>query len=541
MNKIYEQWVNSRELTIQEKLSLKELSKQDIENFFKDENLHFGTAGIRGIMGLGTQLMNKYTIQQVACGYGKYLLKHFKKPSVVIGHDNRLNSDNFSLVCANVLTSMGIKTYLFANNHLTPTPIISYAIRKLKTSGGIIITASHNPKEYNGIKVYRDDGGQLLDEASKEVEALMPNVQEIINLFFEPNSKLLKYINEKIINKYLIQAKKVVVNKSFLKSKKDWSVVVTTHHGTASLYLPKWLQSLGLNVFPVSEQCCPDPTFKCSPSSNPEFCDSFCLAQTLSKKTNSNILIGVDPDADRMAVMVKHLNQWRLMTGNEMGVFYTYYLLNNKKYKKQPYIISTYVSTNYIDAIAKKFNANVYRTGVGFKYIGNKITEIGKKQDFIVGFEEAIGAECTTINRDKDSFTAALLALEIHDYCTKNNMDLVDYLHHIIFKEYGVWLNKTQSYVIKAFNWKPIAIKKMEYFKNIKTKKIGKYTIQKVGYNDITNSVEWYLNNNSWIKFRMSGTEPKFKIYYEFYGDSLKELEKNFEEIDKIFSKLITK
>ena len=540
VNKIYESWKKNKFLPKDLKLDLKKLNKKEIDVFFNPKKMQFGTAGIRGVMGAGTHKMNIFTYQQIAEGYAKYIIKKFPKhPCVVIGHDNRMNSDVFSIICANVLTSFGIKIYLFKNNHLTPTPIISFAIRYLKASGGIIITASHNPKEYNGFKAYNPDGGQILPNVANEIEKLMPKSTSILNNVYIGNKKLIFEIDDKIINIYFQHAKKAIVKNKIIDIKKSEPIVLTTHHGTASKYLPKFLKMLNFNIFPVKEQCFVNDKFINSPNSNPEYSDSFNLSIKLANKLKSKFLIGVDPDADRMAVMIKHENEWRLITGNQMGIIFTHYLLNNRRYNHKSFIVSSYVSTNYIDMIAKKFKVCVTRTGTGFKWMGNYVSLHDHNENFVIAFEEAIGALCTNINRDKDSFTASILVLEINYFCKQMKMDLIDYLEKIIFKEYGTWFGKTDSFVIKDLNWKNIVKKKMEYFKNYHKKTIANYKIKKITFNKMGDCLEWWLNGKSWIKFRKSGTEPKMKVYYELYDKPLVSMEKDYQMLHKFFKNII--
>ena len=543
VNKIYESWKKNKFLPKDLKDDLNKINnKKEIDAFFDSKKMRFGTAGIRGIMGAGTHKMNIFTYQQMAEGYAKYIIKYFPKhPSVVIGHDNRMNSDIFSITCANVLTSFGIKVYLFKNNHLTPTPIISFVIRYLKANGGIIITASHNPKEYNGFKAYNPDGGQILPNVANEIEKLMPQPASILNNIYIGNKKLIFEINDKIIDIYFQQAKKAIVKNKIINIKKTEPIILTTHHGTASKYLPKFLKMLNFNVFLVKEQCFVNDKFINSSSSNPEYFDSFNLSIKLANKLKSKFLIGVDPDADRMAVMIKHKNVWRLITGNQMGIIFTHYLLNNRRYKHKPFIVSSYVSTNYIDMIAKKFKTYVTRTGTGFKWMGNYVSLHDSSESFVVAFEEAIGALCTNINRDKDSFTASALVLEINYFCKQKKMDLIDYLEKIIFKEYGIWFGKTDSFAIKDLDWKNIVEMKMKYFKNYPKKTIGSYKIRKVIFNKVGDCLEWWLNGKSWIKFRKSGTEPKMKVYYELYDKPLVSLEKDYQSLHKFFANIIEK
>ena len=539
--KIYAEWIKANNVPNYIKNEIKKYSKSEIETYFKNEKLHFGTAGIRGIIGGGTNKMNIFTYMQMTVGYAKYLKKHFpKNTTVIIGHDNRILGEEFTYACASVLTSFNIKVLLFKNNHLTPTPIVSYAIRKLKTDGGIIITASHNPKNYNGYKVYNPDGSQILPKVANEIEKLMPTCEELLTLSYTLKQNKLSFINEKIITSYLKDAQKVIVNKKIINVKKNYPVIITTHHGTASSYLPKFLKNFNFNINPVKEQCYPDCNFTNSPSSNPEFFDSFKKSIELANKKKAKILIGVDPDADRMAVMIKHNNKWTLLTGNQMGIIFTYYLLTNKKYIN-PYIISSYVSTNYIDKIAKKYGVKIYRTGTGFKWMGNLITTKGDNNQLVVAFEEAIGALPTSINRDKDSFTSSALALEIDYICRKNNMDLLDYLEKVIFTKFGSWFGKTESFTINDLNWKNIAKNKMRFFTNYKNENICDYQIKKIQFNKTGNCLEWLLSNDSWIKFRMSGTEPKFKIYYELNGDNLEKLQSDYNKMNKELSDLFYK
>ena len=539
-NKIYTDWKNLKNISKELKNDLDKISLEEIKAFFKDEKMHFGTAGIRGVMGAGTHKMNIYTYQQMAEGYARYINKHFpKNPSVVIGHDNRINSDLFSLVCANVLTTFGIKVYLFKNNHLTPTPIISFAIRFLNASGGIIVTASHNPKEYNGFKAYNPDGGQVLPDVAAEIEKYMPKNDSLVHNIYIGSAKLLREIDEKVIDVYYQEAKKALVNRDIINFKKPEPIILTTHHGTASNYLPKFLKELNFNVIPVKEQCFVNSEFVNSPSSNPEYFDSFNLSIKLAEKEKSSFLIGVDPDADRMAVMVKHNKKWRLITGNEMGIIFTHYILNNRSFDRKPFIVSSYVSTNYIDMIAKKFDAHVHRTGTGFKWMGNYVSLHDGDENFVVTFEEAIGALNTNINRDKDSFTASALALEINYFCKANDMDIIDYLEKIIFKEYGTWFGRTDSFVIKGLNWKSIVENKMKFFEKYNKKEVCGYKIKKISFNKIGDCLEWQLADNCWIKFRKSGTEPKMKVYYELYNKPLSKLANDYTTLHKFFASII--
>lgn len=285
------------------------LSKNEMDDSFKESKMSFGTAGIRQIMGPGTNRMNSFTYQQISHGYAQYILKrNYNNPSIVIGHDNRTNADMFALICAKVLTSFGIKVYLFKNNELMPTPIVSYAIKHLGLNGGIIITASHNPKNYLGFKAYNETGGQILPDEASIIEEYMPENNIILEQNYLSDDSLITYLDDQIISDYYQDARSCLINTDFNEKKND-PIIFTAHHGTASYHMPSFLETLGYqNIVSVKQQCIPDPNFTYSISSNPEDPISFELSEKYASKVDANIMLGVDPDADRLAVAVKHDN-----------------------------------------------------------------------------------------------------------------------------------------------------------------------------------------------------------------------------------------
>lgn len=538
MNDIAQLWLNSNKISKKEKQEIINMSEKEISIFFDNANQTFGTAGVRGIIGMGTQKMNRFTYTNLAYAYGKYLSLTYKHNAcIVIGCDNRINSKKFAKLCASVVSSFGIRVLLF--KHLIPTPIVSYAIRQTAAVGGIIITASHNPKQYNGFKAYHSDSGQILPDVVKEISKYLKPAHEILDIQYEPIKDFITYIDKSVITKYMHDIQCVLVNKNVINNKKPFPIVFTGHHGTAVKLLPKFLRSLNFEIYPVRKQCFYNAFFKNSPAPNPENVESFDLAIAQAEKINSKIIIGVDPDADRMAIMIKHNNEWKLMSGNEMGIIYTYYVLHNKKFAKQPYIISSYVSNNLIDLIAKEFNAQVYRTGTGFKWMGAKMTEVGDTQEFVIAFEEAIGSLNTTINRDKDSFGASALALEIYDAYYEKNMDFIDILEKEIYPTYGWWFGKTISFTFNDLDWQKIVKDKMELVKKYSQKQIGNYHIKDIKWNKDGECLDWILDGDSWIRFRVSGTEPKFKIYYNLYGHDKDQLTKSYVDIHGKLSSLI--
>ncbi|MGL5630256.1 MAG: phospho-sugar mutase [Mycoplasmoidaceae bacterium] len=541
-NKIYLDWCNSNFLSKEEKSILKNMSNRDIDNFFSEKKLSFGTAGIREIMGLGTNRLNRFVYSQLTDAYSKWLLKKNKNPKIIIAYDNRLNGNEFRNICAKVASSFGIEVYIIDNNRIKATPIVSFLIKEMKLDGAIIITASHNPKNYNGFKIYKKNGAQLIKSETDEVESYLIENKKIINAEYNENSFLIKTIPESLENLYLIKARKCLIN-TVVNKTKNFPIIFTPHHGTAIGIMKNWLNSIGYNnVIIVEEQNFIDPNFANSISSNPEDHISFEIALKYAKKYDAKIIIASDPDADRLGIVIKHEDEWRYLTGNESGVIFTEYVINNKKFEKLPMVVTTYVSTRLTKIICKKNNINFYETATGFKWLANKIDNELDKHDLVVAFEEAIGALNSTINLDKDSFQAAALILEIFDLCQSNQITLIDYLQKI-YQKYIYWSGKTLSFqmdIKENYNWKEGMIKKMDFFKSHKPKKIADKYFLNSNWNEDGDCLEWLFDDNiTNIKFRMSGTEPKFKIYIDAFGkseeDSNNFLNKSILEISNLY------
>ena len=376
---IYKTWLEHENLDQKLKEELKAMDEDNIKASFYD-NLSFGTAGMRGIMGLGTNRLNIFTIRKATLGYAYYLLKHVKdskKKGVVIGHDNRLNSREFCLDCANLLSSQGIKVYIF--DALRPTPEISYAIRKLKAVGGIIITASHNPKEYNGYKVYDETGCQLTDTKNNLLIEKISKIEDILSFTFTPNSKLITTLDYKFDKKYNKAVTKLAINKP---NKENFKIVYSPQHGTALNSIKTILTSLGYNLHLVESQCTPDPYFTNTLCPNPEDPKAYIEALNLAKEIDADLILTTDPDGDRIGVGVKHDNEYKLITGNQTGSLILDYLLNNKKPNKDYLVISSIVTTSLIEALSNKHNVTFMQTLTGFKYIGETITKHQKDKKF---------------------------------------------------------------------------------------------------------------------------------------------------------------
>lgn len=540
MNAISNLWIKSSKISTLSKEYIIKMNKKEIEDAFNPNKMKFGTAGIRQIMGPGTNRMNAFTYQQISHGYAQYILsKNSENPKVVIGHDNRTNADMFSIICARVLTSFGIEVYLFNNNKLIPTPIVSYAINHYGFDGGIVVTASHNPKNYLGFKAYNETGAQILPDEAKIIEQNMPQSETILNNEYKYNQDLIQYLSDSVIKDYFIDARSCLIHTDISK-RKEYPIVFTAHHGTASQLMPQFLSSLGyLNVVSVKQQCVPDANFTFSKCSNPEDPSSFELSEKYAFRVGADIMLGVDPDADRLAVAIKHNGAWRYLTGNEMGIIFAHYVLTNKDFQKKPYIVSTYVSTYLINSIARTHNALINRVGTGFKWHGNLINEKINTGELVVAFEEAIGSLNSTINRDKDSFQAAALALEIYDLYKEKSMTLVDLLEKEIYPKYGYWAGGTISYTFQSMNWQNDMDEKLSQLASIKNPEVGGIKVLSNRWNSEAEALEWNMESGMWIKFRKSGTEPKFKIYYNVYGNDLEEAQSTYEIFKKEISNLM--
>ncbi|XQP55603.1 MAG: phospho-sugar mutase [Mycoplasmoidaceae bacterium] len=549
-------WLTSKAVSPELKATIKKMSTEHLKQAFSKQPLEFGTAGIRGKMGPGTHQLNEFVYQQMTIGFCKYLLQVSKKahPKIIIGHDNRIHSAEFALACAKAANEMGVDVALIENNELIPTPILSYAIRAHELDGGINVTASHNPKEDNGFKAYNKVGAQILPDEAKIIIKNMPHSKDILNLakYYKAKNKgaisYLKY--NTLVNHFFDEViKKTNIDKTFLLPRapiKNIPIVFTGFHGTTTELVPTFLRKLGFKkvyVYPYHANISGE--FEDCPISNPENPKAFDDVLRYAIKVKATIVIGCDPDGDRMAIGFKKTNRWRFLNGNEMGVIFAHYILNRKQFTdKTPLIITTHVSTSYIDRVAKRYHAEVKRTKTGFKWMSNMIDNLPSKYQFILGFEEAIGSLTHTVCRDKDAFGAILLALEIYDQGNAYFPDLHDYLCDRLYDIYGPTHTQTISYTLKGPNWKAEANKLMNRARHYKERKLFDYEIKKIWFEKESDCVVWTLNKDSWIKFRLSGTEPKFKVYINFHNQMAGQLKAaatvNISRIEKIILKDIS-
>ncbi len=542
--KEYEKWksFDMPESELKEELFDIEGKTQEIkERFFK--SLEFGTAGLRGIIGAGTNRMNVYTVRQATQGLSEYIKKTGKMDKgVVIAYDSRNYSDIFSLEAAKVLCANGIKTYLF--DSLRPTPELSFAVLHLKCVAGIVITASHNPKEYNGYKVYGEDGGQIGLEVANNVtdEILKTDILTGAKVMDEKQAQkdgLLVYIGEEIDKEYLKNVFEQSVNKEIISEvSDDFSVVYTPFHGSGNLLVQKILSMAGLKkLLVVKEQELPDGNFPTVKSPNPEDKEGFTLAIELAKKNDTDLIIGTDPDSDRVGIVVRDSRgEYVAFTGNQVGALLVDYILSQHKEKgtmpHNPVVIKSVVSTEIVRAIAAYYNVTLVEVLTGFKFIGEKIDLYNKdnSHSFVFGFEESYGYLSGTYAHDKDAVVASMLIVEMAAWYKKQGKTLFDALNSL-YKKFGTYCEGTVNIVEKGIEG-PEKIRNMiekirtdcpESIGKCKVSAIRDYQEGTISYKDgSTKSTELPKNNmlylelddnKGWIALRPSGTEPKLKLY----------------------------
>ncbi len=541
----FNRWLNYSNLEESLRLELEQMNEKEKEDAFFT-NLEFGTAGMRGILGAGTNRMNIYTVRKANVGFAKYImtLKDGKDKGVAIGYDNRHMSYRFAIESAKVLASYGIKSYIFES--LRPTPELSFAVRYLKCAGGIMITASHNPKEYNGYKVYDKTGCQLIpQEADKVVQYVNEVSDELtINVISDKQAyPYIHYIGKEVDEAYYKEVMNVEINPGM--DKNDFKIVFSPQHGTSNIPVRTCLERLGYDIIPVLSQCAADPDFTNTKSPNPEVEISYELAIKKAKEVDADIVVICDPDGDRLGVGVKHQGDYVLMSGNQSAAVYLEYILSQlKKQNKLPshgVMYNTIVTSDLGELVAKNYGIDVEKTLTGFKFIGDKIRkyEITGEKQFVFGYEESYGCVIKDFVRDKDAIQAVLIAAEAGNYYKKQGKDLIDVLNELYhkygtFKETQIALSK--SGVIGAKRIQEI----MSNLRNHLPTKISSYNViaiedyqegKKYENSNVTtidfpksNVLKFYLEDGSWIAARPSGTEPKCKFYFSVKGENIEDV-----------------
>ena len=537
----YEYWLTFDDNTKNELESITD--KKEIEDrFYKD--LEFGTGGLRGVMGAGANRMNKYTVGKATKGLCEYLKNEFSgEKSVVIAYDSRNNSKAFAECAAEVLCYNGIKTFLF--EEIMPTPVLSFSVRYLNCNAGIVITASHNPKEYNGYKVYDKYGCQLVPQYADKVISYINNVKDIksvkhMNLNMALSNGYLTYIGDEVLNSYISEVEKMAV----YKEASDLKIVYTPLHGTGNIPVRKVLSDMSFDVSVVKEQDVADGNFTTVRSPNPEEKDALNMALEQAIRANADLVIGTDPDCDRVGVGVLHNGEYTLLTGNQTGALLVDFYLKFKKQTLNPKstLVKTIVTNDLGAEIARKNGLNVVETLTGFKYIGDQITKYEKtgENEFLIGYEESYGYLVGTYARDKDAVVASMLICEMAAYYKKNKMTLVDALN-VLYSEYGFYLDALDSFVLKGKDGASRIKNIMSYFRANKATVFPNITDVKdysTGIGDLpkSNVLKFFLKGGSWIAVRPSGTEPKLKMYYSVRGIDSSTCERSLQNIRTIIN-----
>ena len=537
----YEYWLTFDEDTRKELESITD-EKEIEDRFYKD--LKFGTGGLRGIMGAGANRMNKYTVGKATKGLCEYLKNEFSgEKSVVIAYDSRNNSKAFAECAAEVLCYNGIKTFLF--DEIMPTPVLSFSVKYLNCNAGIVITASHNPKEYNGYKVYDKYGCQLVPQYADKVISYINNVKDIksvkhMNLNMALSNGFLTYIGDEVLNSYISEVEKMAV----YKEASDLKIVYTPLHGTGNIPVRKVLYDMSFDVFVVKEQAVADGNFTTVRSPNPEEKDALNMALEQAKRANADLVIGTDPDCDRVGVGVLHNGEYTLLTGNQTGALLVDFYLKFKKQSLNPKstLVKTIVTNDLGAEIARKNGLNVVETLTGFKYIGDQITKYEKtgENEFLIGYEESYGYLVGTYARDKDAVIASMLICEMAAYYKKHKMTLVDALN-VLYSEYGFYLDALDSFVLKGKDGASRIKNIMSYFRANKATVFPNITDVKdysTGIGDLpkSNVLKFFLKGGSWIAVRPSGTEPKLKMYYSVRGIDSSTCERSLQNIRTIIN-----
>lgn len=542
---LYTAWLNDPNVDEETKAELRRIADEPAEiedRFYRD--LEFGTGGLRGVMGAGTNRMNRYVVGKATQGFARYLLARFSSPSVVIAHDSRNQSDTFALEAACVLAANGIKTYLYPS--LRPTPQLSFAVRDLKAAGGIVVTASHNPPEYNGYKVYGADGGQLIpDDAERVIAAIreVASFDEVKRLTRqEAEAKgLIEWLGEEADERFVGAVVSQTVQPEFLRGGAGGrlTVVYTPLHGAGNVPVRAVLAKAGFgNVHVVPEQERPDGYFSTVKSPNPEEREAFALAIELGEKLGADLIIGTDPDCDRMGAVVKNNEgRYEVLSGNQSGAIMVHYLLSNlKKVGKLPAngaVVKTIVTSEMGADIAKSYGMSVINTLTGFKYIGEKITEFERtgEHSFLFGYEESYGYLTGAYARDKDAVVASLLISEAAAYYKEQGKTLYDVLLEL-YAEYGTYMEKLESRTLKGKDGVAKIAGIMNDWRANPPAAVAGISVTKVldyetGLDGLPkeNVLKFMLADGSWFCLRPSGTEPKIKVYFAVRGEGLDKAE----------------
>ena len=562
----YNEWINSDIINEEIKNELRNIKdEKEIEDrFYKD--LDFGTGGLRGIIGAGNNRMNVYTVSKATQGFANYLNESFENPSVAVAYDSRNMSKEFATAAALTLCANGVKVFLYES--LRPTPVLSFAVRHLNCKGGIVVTASHNPKQYNGYKVYDEFGGQVTDEKANKIISLVNDVKDfsmIKNMSEEEalNKDLLVYIGEDVDKAYIDEVKNLTIRKELVKEKaKDLKIIYTPIHGSGNIPVRRVLSELGYsNVKVVKEQEEPNGNFPTAPYPNPEMPQVFELALEMAKQESPDIIFGTDPDCDRIGVVVKESNgEFKVLTGNQTGLLLTHYVLSALKetnsLPENGVVIKTIVTTEGARKIAEDFGIELMDVLTGFKYIGEKIREFRESGDkkYLFGFEESYGYLAGEFVRDKDAVIASMLIAEMTLYYKEQGMSLYEALIKL-YEKYGFYKETLISIELEGKEGQEKIASCIDALRNSSIESVdGVKVSTKLDYklsleesNGVkseiklpkSNVLKYILEDGSSFVVRPSGTEPKMKIYLAVKGSSLENAESEIERFKSKVMKII--
>lgn len=534
-----------------ELVAIKDNESEIEDRFYKD--LEFGTGGLRGIIGAGTNRVNRYTVGRATQGLANYILKkNIQNPSVVIAYDSRKFSFEFANEAARVLNSNGIKVYLF--DELRPTPELSFAVRELGATAGLVITASHNPPQYNGYKVYWSDGGQVATNTAKELIKEVNAIQDFNEIKWMDegavkDKALLEMLGKDMDDRYVEKIKSLALNTEVVKEvTKDFKIVYTPLHGAGNKLVRRVLREIGFeNVIVVPEQEMPDPGFSTVKSPNPEEHEAFALAIELARKENADIIIGTDPDCDRVGAVAKDTSgEYVVLTGNQTGALLVDYILGSLKKQgrlnERSTIINTIVTGKMGEKIAESYNVDTISVLTGFKYIAEKIKEFETTgREFVFGYEESYGYLAGTFVRDKDAVIASMLICEMAAYYKKKGMNLYEGLQQL-FMKFGYYREALSSVVFKGKEGMENMIslidrlreKGPEEVNGVKVVEVRDYMTYKGPVPLPKENVLYFiLEDRSWFCIRPSGTEPKLKIYFSVTANSAEAAETKLSAMKK--------
>ena len=540
----YNRWLNEKRLSKEEKeelLSIANNEKEVTERFIAD--LEFGTAGLRGVMAMGTNRMNKYVIRHASQGLAQYLLSEEAKPSVAIAYDSRNNSELFAKEAASTLAANGIKVHIF--KRLMPVPTLSFAVRHLHCSAGVVITASHNPKIYNGFKVYGSDGCQMTIDAANKVLANINKLEmfdDVKYIDFEKGIEAgeIKYISDELVEEYYASVLSQSV-KSEKVSPRILNITYTPLHGAGYIPVTTVLERDGFkHIDIVEEQRLPDGNFTTCPYPNPEILEAMDLGMKLMLKNNNDILVATDPDSDRAGVAVNQNGKAIILTGNEIGILLFDFIYTARKEEgklpNKPVVVKSIVSSDLVDLMGKEYGVEIRNVLTGFKFIGEQILFLeqkGEEDRFIFGFEESYGYLTNHDVRDKDGVNAMLLIAEMANYYKHKGLTLLDRLNQL-YDKFGHYKTVTLSFEFPGLDGKDKMQSLMKHFREESFKKeigtvekVGDYKLAKIFYSDHeedtglpkSDVIKFFLKDHETVIFRPSGTEPKLKAYVFANGD----------------------